>query len=186
MHIHWKVINDFSCCCTYRKIQRLYIYIHDIFIKKVFPLCFVYILSLIIFDISITYFFHIARGFNSTYIAKGFFFFNIFQMKKLRLQELVSKSLSLSKDSAALHYYICSMPSSLSVDDMKNWSNHLSNWERMSTDSTTTSAGFSASVLKNSPSLLLSQMNYPWAYLKQIPQLRHLIPSLLEVPSMLF
>ena len=41
-------------------------------------------------------------------------------MKKLRLQELVSKALSLSKDSAALHYYICSMPSSLSVDDMKN------------------------------------------------------------------
>ena len=157
-----------------------------IFLLKKYFHFFVCILSLIIFDISITYFFRIARGFNSTYIAKGFFFFNIFQMKKLRLQELVSKALSLSKDSAALHYYICSMPSSLSVDDMKNWSNHLSNWERMSTDSTTTSAGFSASVLKNSPSLLLSQMNYPWAYLKQIPQLRHLIPSLLEVPSMLF
>ena len=79
-------------------------------------------------------------------------------MKKLRLQELVYKVLSLSK---ALHYYICSMPSSLSVEDKKNGSNHLSTWERMSTDSTTTSAGFSASVLKNSPSLLLSQMNYP-------------------------
>lgn len=46
--------------------------------KKVFPLCFVYILSLIIFDNSITYSFHIARGFNSTYIAKGFLFFKIF------------------------------------------------------------------------------------------------------------
>ena len=99
----------------------IYIYISMIFLLKKCFHFFVCILSLIIFDISITYFFHISRGFNSTYIAKGFFFFlNIFQMKKLRLQELVSKALSLSKDSAALHYYICSMPSSLSVDDMKN------------------------------------------------------------------
>lgn len=56
----------------------------------------------------------------------------------------------------------------------------------MSTDSTTISAGFSASVLMNSPSLLLLEMNYLYAYLKQIPPFMHLIPSLLSIPSMLF
>ena len=76
--LEWGAIAFSSC--TYRKIQRLYIYIYISMIfllKKCFHF-FVCILSLIIFDISITYFFHISRGFNSTYIAKGFFFFKYF------------------------------------------------------------------------------------------------------------
>lgn len=52
---------------------------------------------------------------------------------------------------------------------MKNLSNHISNWERMSTDSTTTSAGFSASVLMNASSHMLLELKDRCSYLKQVP-----------------